>query len=196
MPSELSRLSDEEVMALFQAEEQAAFDELVRRYKDRLFLFIVQMVKDRALAQDMLQETFIRLWRHKLKYRQIARFSTWIFTIAGNLVRSEMRRQAREMRVDLTPRDSDDRPMELPDPGPAVDALVHRNMRVEEVHAAIARLPEEFREALVLREIEELSYEEIVEITGVPLGTVKSRINRARARLVQMLQKQIKDERP
>jgi RNA polymerase sigma-70 factor (ECF subfamily) len=69
-------------------------------------------------------------------------------------------------------------------------------MRVEEVHAAIARLPEEFREALVLREIEELSYEEIVEITGVPLGTVKSRINRARARLVQMLQKQIKDERP
>lgn len=196
MSTELSPLSDEEVMARFQADDAAAFDELVRRYRDRLFFFIVQMVKDRALAQDMLQETFIRLWRHKLKYRNVARFSTWIFTIAGNLVRSEMRRQAREQRVDLSPRDPDDRPIELPDPGPAVDALVHRNMQVEEVRAAIERLPEEFREVIVLREIEELSYEEIVEMLRVPLGTVKSRINRARARLALLLQKQIKDERP
>jgi len=196
MSPELSRLTDEEVMARFQAEEQAAFDELVRRYKDRLFLFILQMVKDRALAQDMLQETFIRLWRHKQKYRNIARFSTWVFTIAGNLVRSEMRRQSREQRVDLEPRTPDDRPMELADQGPAVDSLVHRNMQVEQVRAAIDRLPDEFREVILLREIEELSYEEIVEMLHVPLGTVKSRINRARARLALLLQKQIKDHRP
>jgi len=196
MPNDLSRLTDEEVMERFQQEEAEAFDELVRRYQDRLFTFIDQMVRNRALAQDMLQETFIRLWRHKMKYRNIARLSTWIYTIAGNLVRSEMRRQAREPRVDLEPRDPGDRPVELPHPGPPVDQLVHQNMTMERVRAAIDQLPEEFREVIILRELEELSYEEIVEMLRVPLGTVKSRINRARGRLQVLLGQHIKDERP
>lgn len=189
-------MSDEEVMARFQADDESAFPELVSRYQDRLYSFVQQMVRNPPLAQDILQETFIRLWRHKLKYKAIARFSTWLFTIAGNLVRSEMRRQAREPRVDLEPRDKDDRPLELPHPGPAVDALVHQNMTVEAVRAAIDQLPDEFREVILLREIEELSYEEIVEMVHVPLGTVKSRINRARARLQVLLAQQIQDERP
>jgi RNA polymerase sigma-70 factor (ECF subfamily) len=189
-------ISDEEVMARFQADDEAAFGELVNRYQDRLYSFIQQMVRNPPLAQDILQETFIRLWRHKLKYKAIARFSTWLFTIAGNLVRSEMRRQAREPRVDLEPRDKDDRPLELPHPGPTVDALVHQNMTVEAVRAAIEQLPDEFREVILLREIEELSYDEIVEMLHVPLGTVKSRINRARARLQVLLAQQIQDERP
>jgi RNA polymerase sigma-70 factor (ECF subfamily) len=196
MPPELSSLSDEEVMARFQEEDAAAFDELVHRYKERLFTFIDQMVHNRPLAQDLLQETFIRLWRHKLKYRNIARFSTWLYTIAGNLVRSEMRRQAREPRVDLEPRDPADRPIELPHPGPAVDSQVHRRMTVERVRAAIDQLPDEFREVILLRELEELSYEEIVEVLRVPLGTVKSRINRARGRLQLLLAREIKDESP
>lgn len=196
MPTDLSRLSDEEVMGLFQQDDPAAFDELVRRYKDRLYAFIDQMVHNRPLAQDLLQECFIRLWRHKMKYRNIARFSTWLYTIAGNLVRSEMRRLAREPRVDLEPRDPSERPIELPHPGMSVDQQVHRNMTVERVRAAIDRLPEEFREVIILRELEELSYEEIVEMLRVPLGTVKSRINRARARLQTLLSRQIKDESP
>ncbi|MDP2360199.1 MAG: sigma-70 family RNA polymerase sigma factor [bacterium] len=192
----MTHLTDEEVMERFQQDEQEAFDELVRRYRDRLFTFIDQMVRNRPLAQDLLQETFIRLWRHKLKYRNIARFSTWIYTIAGNLVRSEMRRQAREPRVDLEPREPGDRPIELPHPGPAVDSQVHRNMTIELVRAAIDQLPDEFREVIILRELEELSYDEIVEMLGVPLGTVKSRINRARGRLMTLLAKNIKDESP
>lgn len=192
----LASLTDEEVMLRFQEDDPAAFDELVRRYKDRLFTFIQQMVRNTPLAQDILQESFIRLWRHKMKYRNIARFSTWFFTIAANLVRSEMRRLAREPRVDLEPRDPGDRAIELPHPGPAVDDQVHRNMTVETVRAAIEQLPDEFREVILLREIEELSYEEIVEMLRVPLGTVKSRINRARARLQILLSQQIKDERP
>jgi RNA polymerase sigma-70 factor (ECF subfamily) len=196
MPTPMTHLTDEEVMERFQQDEQEAFDELVRRYRDRLFTFIDQMVRNRPLAQDLLQETFIRLWRHKLKYRNIARFSTWIYTIAGNLVRSEMRRQAREPRVDLEPREPGDRPIELPHPGPAVDSQVHRNMTIELVRAAIDQLPDEFREVIILRELEELSYDEIVEMLGVPLGTVKSRINRARGRLMTLLAKNIKDESP
>jgi RNA polymerase sigma-70 factor, ECF subfamily len=196
MPTPLSQLSDEEVMLRFQEDDAEAFDELVRRYKDRLFTFIDQMVRNRPLAQDLLQETFIRLWRHKLKYRNIARFSTWLYTIAANLVRSEMRRLAREPRVDLEPRDPSDRAIELPHPGPSVDSQVHRNMTIERVRAAIDRLPEEFREVIILRELEELSYEEIVEVLRVPLGTVKSRINRARGRLQALLSKSIKDESP
>ena len=191
-----SGMTDEEVMLRFQEDDPQAFDELVRRYKDRLYTFIQQMVRNPPLAQDILQESFIRLWRHKMKYRNIARFSTWFFTIAANLVRSEMRRQAREPRVDLEPRDPSERAIELPHPGPSVDAQVHRNMTVEKVRAAIDQLPDEFREVILLREIEELSYEEIVEMLRVPLGTVKSRINRARGRLQILLSQQIKDERP
>lgn len=193
----MKNATDEEVIARLQAGDDAAYDELVARYKDRLFTFIRYMVKERTLAEDLLQETFIRLWKYRMKYREIARFSTWIYTIAGNLVRSEMRRKSRDLRVDIEPKEGEDRPaVELVDKAPPVDAQVHSRMTIERVRAAIDRLPEEFREVIILRELEELSYEEIVELISVPLGTVKSRINRARARLRELLTEESRGSRP
>jgi len=188
-------LSDEDVILRLQRDDFDAYDELVRRYRDRLYTFVQQMVRNPPLAEDILQETFIRLWQHRMSYRTIARFSTWIYTIAANLVRSQMRKQSKMPTVDLEPREEGDRAIELPDPGRRVDEIVDGRMTVEKVRAAMAQLPPEFREVIILREIEELSYDEIVELLDRPLGTVKSRINRARDRLRELLAKDRQEER-
>lgn len=195
MPTDYKPLSDEDVILRLQADDFPAYDELVRRYKDRLYGFVQQMVRNAPLAEDIVQETFVRLWQHRMSYRTIARFSTWIYTIAGNLVRSHMRKQSRMKTTDLEPRDAGDRAIELPDTGRPVDEIVEGRMTVEKVRRAMDQLPEEFREVIILREIEELSYEEIVELLDLPLGTVKSRINRARGRLRELLSKVFQEER-
>ncbi len=183
----LKSLSDEEVMLKLQAGDMECYDELVRRFKDRLYAFILRMVRNGQTAEDLLQETFMRLYVHRMSYRTIAKFSTWIYTIAANLVRSHMRKQNRMPLQDLETDRDDDKPRELRDPKRDVDLEVAGKMTVEAVRAAMEKLPEEFREVILLREMQELSYEEIVEVLGVPLGTVKSRVNRARGRLRQLL---------
>lgn len=195
MPTDYKPLSDEDVILRLQADDFPAYDELVRRYKDRLYGFVQQMVRNPPLAEDVVQETFVRLWQHRMSYRTIARFSTWIYTIAANLVRSHMRKQSRMKTVDLEPREAGDRTIELPDGGRPVDEIVEGRMTVEKVRRAMDQLPEEFREVIILREIEELSYEEIVELLDLPLGTVKSRINRARGRLRELLARDFQEKR-
>jgi RNA polymerase sigma-70 factor, ECF subfamily len=195
MSTDYKPLSDEEVILRLQQDDFAAYDELVRRYRDRLYGFIQQMVRNPPLAEDILQDTFIRLWQHRMSYRTIARFSTWLYTIAANLVRSQMRKQSRVQTVDLEPRESGDRAIELPDGGRGVDEIVESRITVEKVRRAMEQLPDEFREVIILREIEELSYEEIVELLNLPLGTVKSRINRARGRLRELLTNEFRELR-
>jgi RNA polymerase sigma-70 factor, ECF subfamily len=189
MSTELKSMTDEELILALQQDRFEAYDLLVERFKPRLYGFIMQMVKNHALAEDLLQETFIRLWRHRMSYRNIARFSTWIYTIAANLVRSEMRKKSRVRFVDLEPREEGDRQVELPDKSPLVDDIVHGRMALKAIHDAMEKLPDEFREVIYLREVEELSYDEIVDMLDIPAGTVKSRINRARARLKELLVK-------
>jgi RNA polymerase sigma-70 factor, ECF subfamily len=185
--SDLKAKSDEEVILALQAGDMRCYDELVRRYKIRLYTFVVQMVKNDQLAEDIVQDTFIRLYRHYQSYRTIAKFRTWIFTIAANQVRTQMRKLSKMKTIDLEPRNSGDRATELPHPQRNVDEQVAGKMTVEKVKSAMEQLPDEFREAIILREIEELSYDEIVSMLNLPLGTVKSRINRARARLRDLL---------
>ena len=186
-------LSDEEVMLRLQAGDMECYDVLVARFKDRLYAFIMRMVRNGQTAEDLLQETFMRLYVHRMSYRTIARFSTWIYTIAANLVRSHMRKQNRMPLTDLENDRDEDKPRELPDRKRPVDEEVAGKMTVEAVREAMANLPDEFREVIILREIEELSYEEIVQVLGVPLGTVKSRVNRARGRLKEMLRDYVGD---
>jgi RNA polymerase sigma-70 factor (ECF subfamily) len=165
-----------------------AYNELVERYRDRLFTFLRFMVKDPRTAEDLLQETFIRFWRYRMNYKPVARFSTWIYTIAGNLARSELRRLARKNEIDIAANENTRTPdFDFVDPAAPVDTQVHRRMTREAVRRAIDKLPDDFREVIILRELQELSYEEIVELLSLPLGTVKSRINRARTRLRELL---------
>ncbi len=185
----LRQLSDEELMAHFQAGTVQAFDILVERYSEKLFHYLYHFVKDDKQVEDLLQDTFLRVHRNRHSYHPIAKFSTWLYTIAGNLARSEYRRRRRHRTYSFhsLSRDGEEYEMEIPAETLAPDRHAERGIHDEAIQQALAQLPEDFREAVVLRDVQQLSYEEIAEITGLPLGTVKSRINRGRTKLQELL---------
>lgn len=186
----LPQKSDEDLMAQFQEGTPEAFDLLVERYSPRLERFVYRFVRDQSRCKDIVQEAFIRVYRNRFSYRPIARFSTWIYTIARNLARSEYRRRSRSKVVPLHVESSEGESfeMELPDSAPSPERRFASRHRWDLFEQALDALPEKYQEVIVLREVQELTYQEIADITGLPLGTVKSRINRARARLQSMLQ--------
>ncbi len=184
--------TDEQLIREFQAGSSAAFDEIVRRYRNPLFSFIYRILNDPAFTEDLLQETFIRVWTNRDSYREVARFSTWIYTIAGNLAKSELRRQKIRRWTSLggaSSSEADERPLEVADESSDPHRDYERRNIQQRVDHEVAKLPIVFREVIILRDVQELSYEEISEILKIPLGTVKSRVNRARLRL----QKRLKD---
>jgi RNA polymerase sigma-70 factor (ECF subfamily) len=185
----LDTLSDEELMLLFQRDVQLAFDILVERYKNPLMNYIFRFTGNREDAADLLQDTFIRVYRKKHFYKTIARFSTWVYTIAGNLAKSELRRGHRKYLtpIDRKRNDDEEYSIPLPDRDPLPDRSADKNIVFERIQTALLQIPEVFREAVVLRDIQELTYEEIAEIVGMPIGTVKSRINRGRLQLQELL---------
>ncbi|MDX9758001.1 MAG: sigma-70 family RNA polymerase sigma factor [Bacteroidota bacterium] len=185
----LESLSDEELMLLFQRDVRLAFDILVERYKNPLMNYIFRFTGNSEDSADLLQDTFIRVYRKKHLYKTIARFSTWVYTIAGNLAKSELRRGHRKYLTPIERKRSDDEEysIPLPDHDPLPDRSADKNIVFERIQKALLQIPEVFREAVVLRDIQELSYEEIAEITDMPIGTVKSRINRGRSQLQELL---------
>ncbi len=190
MPVPLGRMSDEELIAEVQNDgNESAFSLLVSRYKDPLTNFVYRFVGDLDDAHDIVQETFVRAYRSRRSYKPIARFSTWIYTIAVNLARSFLRRRKVRNIITFTRvKDEKDPVYDLPDEAPRPDVLTDAAMRHERIQKALNALPAKYRAIIVLRDVQELSYEEIVAITGLPMGTVKSRINRGRAMLQEMLQ--------
>ena len=192
----LKEIRDEDLVVLVQKGHRRAFDEIVSRYKGRLYSFTLRMVKDPGLAEEMTQETLIRIYMHADKYREIARFSTWVFTIATNLVRNRMRQQSRMPRLlSLNPApDEDELPVDPPDPHADPSQSVEREELGRLINQATAKIPEKYRVPFLLREVEQLSYEEIQQVTGLKLGTVRSRINRARNRFRQNIKPLLKNE--
>ena len=188
----LSPMSDEDLMSQFQAGTVEAFDILVSRYKDPLTNYIYRFLGDMKECEDLLQETFLRVYRNRHSYRRIARFSTWLYTIAGNLARSEYRKRKRRRISSLQSVNKNDEEyeMEVPDETFSPDKDTESSIQDFYIQDALTKIPEEFREVVVLRDVQQLSYEEIAEITGLPMGTVKSRINRGRTKL-QILLKDI-----
>lgn len=186
---ELDRLSDEDLILRFQQDDTYAFDVLVRRYKNPLMNYIFRYLGDVDESSDVLQETFVRLYEKKHQYKTIARFSTWIYTIAGNLAKSELRKPHRRRGTSITQTTGDDEEvdMQLEDGDPLPDRMVDGTLKNERIQAALLELPAEFREAVIFRDIQDLSYDDIAEIIQKPIGTVKSRINRGRAMLQNLL---------
>lgn len=184
-PAAYDDLRDEDLIALVQQGQKRAYDELVRRFKGRLFSFILRMVADPVEAEELAQDTLIRAYIHADKYREIARFSTWLFTIATNLVRNRVRKRKRTpymLNLDPAPLSDDDIPLDPPDPH-ADPTLQLEGQELGDLMAeATAQIPEKYRIPFLLREVEQLTYEEIQQVTGLKLGTVRSRINRARNR--------------
>ena len=186
MPEEF-RYTDEELIARFQDGDEQAYVELVNRYRDRLMSFIFRFVNDMEKAEDIVQDTLMKLYTHRHFYRNIAKFSTWIYTIAGNLAKTELRRKKRHKVTHLSHMGTEEREYQLPSVEPETGETAQGHFAEKQIQNAIQELPLHFRTVVILRDIQELSYEEISKIVDVPLGTVKSRINRARLQLQQAL---------
>lgn len=181
--------TDEELIARFQKGDEQAYVELVNRYRDRLLNFAYRFVNDEEQAEDVVQDTLLKLYTHRHYYRNIAKFSTWIYTIAGNLAKTELRKRKRHKVTNLSQMGRQEQEYELPATEAETGQKVDGHYAGKQIQQAIQMLPLHFRTVIILRDIQELSYEEISNIVDVPLGTVKSRINRARLQL----QKALKD---
>jgi RNA polymerase sigma-70 factor (ECF subfamily) len=184
---ELAQLSDEELIFRFQDGDVYAFEEIVNRYKDPLMNFVFRFLGDMSEAEDIVQETFLRVFRNKRAYRKIAKFSTWIYTIAGNLAKTELRKRKKRNLHSITELGYEDKDYEISDDTLNPEKKTSSRMFDEILQREIQQLSPKFREVIILRDIQELSYEEISKILKVPLGTVKSRVNRARLRLQERL---------
>ena len=175
--------TDEELIARFQNGDAYAFDLLVRRYKDPLLNFIYRFLGDFVESEDIVQETFYRVYKNKHYYKEVAKFSTWIYTIAGNLAKTELRRRKRRRVFSIHKETAAEKELELPDLQSDPEKEVNTIVTEKIIQKAITSLPQKFRQVIVLRDIQGFSYEEISSIIKVPLGTVKSRVNRARLKL-------------
>jgi RNA polymerase sigma-70 factor (ECF subfamily) len=181
------KYTDEQLIARFQAGDENAYVELVNRYKDRLMTFVFRYVGETEQAEDIVQDTLIKVYTHRHFYKEIAKFSTWIYTIAGNLSKTELRKRKRRKTLSISQMGIEDRDYELPAVEPETDDILHGEFTEQQIQRSIQSLPPHFRTVIILRDIQELSYEEISKIVDVPLGTVKSRINRARLQLQDQL---------
>ena len=161
-----------------------AFDALFERWAARVLRFVERMVGERGVAEELVQETFVRVWRARERYAPEARFSTWLFTIAGNAARNELRRPFRHAAHESV--DDDGAPLDLASEDPPSDELVDARRTGQDLESALAGLPERQREALWLRAVEGLSYAEVAEALATSEKSVKALIHRARVGLARL----------
>jgi len=192
----LDDLPDNALVQVYLAGDERAFEILVQRYRTRLLNFVYRIVGDRERSEDLVQEAFIRIHRHLARFDRSKKFSTWAYTIASNLAKNELRNRSRSPLVlftTLAPQWTDDeRPLEFEDTGAQPDEAFRQRHLQEAVEASVAQLPAHHREVFVLRELEGRSYEEIAEITRCNLGTVKSRLNRARNAFAEIIEPRLR----
>ena len=188
-PTAIHEKSDEELITEFQGGNENAFTLLVGRYKDQLINYVYRFLGDGDEADDIVQEVFVRVYHKKDTYRPIAKFSTWIYTIATNLSKTELRRRKRHSFFSLSKgrEGMDERRYEIPDNRYPTDHEAERTSDHELIENALNTLPQKFREVIILSDLQDLSYEEISEVTGLNIGTVKSRLNRGRIKLQKLL---------
>ncbi len=189
MKKELKDLTDEELIEEFQKNNTIeAYEILVKRFKDPLMNYVYRFVGNKDVSSDIVQDTMIKFYLNKDSYKSFAKFSTWIYTIAGNLARNELKRRKRRKIFSLNNNNDDDQTIQIEDksflsPDRATDSAIS----AEIIQKALQKVKPVYREVVVLRDIQGLSYEEIAEVTGLSIGTVKSRINRGRKQLQKLL---------
>lgn len=186
------KYSDEELIFQFQKGNEHAYLELVNRYKDRLLNFIFGYVHSKESAEDIVQDTFLKLYTSADMYKEIAKFSTWIFTIAANLAKTELRKLKRRKIFSITDMGFNDKDYEIPSESNVPENSINSKYQMKYILKAIYKLDEPFKTALILRDIQELSYEEVSNIVDISIGTVKSRINRGRLKLQKILKNENK----
>jgi RNA polymerase sigma-70 factor (ECF subfamily) len=184
---------DDALMRRVQTGDQEAFTALVDRYKDRVLNFVYRMVGQYQTAEDLAQETFVRVYTRRDSYRPGSTFSVWLYTIARNLTLNYIRDMGR--RATVWPERAAEDYEGLVGDADAADPLeeLQRTELSEKVGRAVSVLPDKFREVILLRDISGLEYQQIAKILRCPLGTVKSRVNRARLRLKELLEPDLED---
>lgn len=191
---DLAAASDQQIVAWAQDGTELAFRELVRRYQRPVFSLIYRMVRDREVAEDLAQETFIKVLNAIDTYRPEHKFSSWIFKIANNAAIDHLRRREPDMLSlegapdAVTIERQEATALQVGDRGESpLDELEARELG-SHIEGAIGRLRPEYRACILLRHVEGRSYEEIASVLGLPLGTVKTYIHRARAELRDYLE--------
>jgi len=174
------QLQDHECVALFLNGEQAAFAELVRRHQNRVFRFLLRMMGCREEALELTQDTMLKAFRSLPGWRPDATFSTWLFRIASNAATDRLRRKKVVKYVPI------EEHMDFPDPAAGPEDELQSAQRYRILEAALQRLQADYRQVLLLRELEGMSYAEIGDVLGLREGTVKSRIARARQALLEV----------
>ena len=176
---------DAEVIRRCRAGDEKAYRELVDRYRRQVYSMALRMLRREEDAEDVAQETFIRVFRALDRYDPARPFAAWLFTIAARLAIDHLRRR-KQSPLSLFQRDAEtqeERTIEVVDPGPGPDELTSHHEEEGRAQKLIDSLPHHYRIVVMLRHQQDLSYEEIAEALGLPLGTVKARIHRARALL-------------
>lgn len=180
--------SDAELVRRCRAGDSAAWEQIVHEYSRRVYNLAYRFTGRHEAAEDLTQDVFVRVYRSLEQYDpQAGDLSNWLMRLARNLIIDDYRRRGRtptELGEDLS-----DHEYHLESQLSRPDRGVERQERARQVHAAIAKLQPELRECVILRDIEELTYQEIVEILKIPIGTVKSRINRGRIELAKILRR-------
>lgn len=176
---------DYQLMRSIQNGDMVAFNGMVDRYKDRLMNVIGRMLSSTEEAEDIVQETFIRVYQHRQSFNFQHCFSTWIYTIGLNLARNELRKRKKYKYYDISEMQGNEKEF-------AIEPKLPSRLP-ELLKTAISSLPDKYRTAFMLRDVQEMSYEEVAQVLSVPLGTVKSRVNRARMMLRDKLQPRMED---
>lgn len=186
-------LDDEALVSRYSMGDAKAFDTLIVRYQDRIFNFSLRFTANPSDAEDIVQETFLKAYRGIARFRGDAKFSTWLFQIAKNLCINKFhntRRRMEHRQVSIFESEyDDDRPLlqlESEDASPQERVISAETQ--SQLEAAIGELDPHYRTALILRDVEDMDYAEIAKVLDVPVGTVKSRIHRARTELQKKLQ--------
>ena len=193
-PSDLSGASDQDIVAWAKQGHEAAFRELVRRYERPVFSLIYRMVRNRALAEDLAQETFIKVLNGIRSYNPQFKFSSWIFKIANNAAIDHLRRRDLDtLSLDgspyaATPEEAHATALQLGDRAETPLEEVEARELGGAIDRAIAKLRPEYRACILLRHVEGYAYEEIAQILDLPLGTVKTYIHRGRNELRRYLE--------
>jgi len=183
--TKLTQLADGELVQTAVAGREASFEELVRRYQRPIAAYVYRMVGDYDAALDLTQEVFIKVYNSLSRYRAEFKFSTWIYKIAHNAAIDHLRRNAGRERSISNGSESEPQQLVIESKGLSPEQQSEREERRIEIESVVRLLPTAYRELIVLRHSQDLTYEEIVEVTGLPLGTVKNRLFRAREMMRQ-----------
>ncbi len=182
--------SDEEIIESVKQGSTDAFGIIVERHQHAIVNYVTSILRDRTKATDVAQETFLRAYRAAPRYEPLAPVRTWLHTIATRLAISEIRRETRWGKLLFSARDSEVHESVMtnaPSKTPSPEESLTRQEVVERVRRAVRSLPEKYRVVVALRDLQGLTYEEVENVVGCPLGTVKSRVNRGRLMLKDTL---------